>query len=444
MTPSAFAQSGRLVLFCLAAVVASAAPAAGADRVDFTRDVLPILSDKCFPCHGPDVKARKASLRLDTREGAFRRKRDLVIIAPGKPARSEVIRRVTSKDPDELMPPPDSNRKLTPRQVETLRQWIDEGAPWGRHWSFVPLPREVPVPAVTDTGWPKTGLDRFILARLEKEGLKPSPEAPREVWLRRVLLDLTGLPPTPAEVDAFLKDSSADAHARVVDRLLASPRYGEHMAADWLDLARYADTHGYQIDRARSMWAYRDWVIQAFNRNQRFDEFLTWQLAGDILPGATKEQRLATAFNRLHMQNEEGGIVEEEFRVAYVVDRVTTFGTAFLGLTFECSRCHDHKYDPIRQKDFYQLFAFFQNIDESGQTSYFTSATPVPTLFLSTDEQDAKITDLRKAVAAREAELRQNREAAKPRFGEWVAAKKDRPVPGLVAAYSFDEVKDNK
>src|SRR5262245_57215926 len=216
------------------------------------------------------------------------------------------------------------------------------------------------------------------------------------------------------------------------------------MAADWLDVARFADTHGYQHDKAWAVWPYRDWVIRAFNRNQRFDEFLTWQLAGDLLPGATKEQRLATSFNRLHMQNEEGGIVEEEFRVAYVVDRVTTFGTAFLGLTFECSRCHDHKYDPIKQKDFYQLFAFFQNIDESGQTSYFTSATPVPALLLTTDAQDAKIAELRKVVEAKEAQLRQNREAAKPRFGEWVAAKKDRPVPGLVAAYSFDELKDNK
>src|SRR5262245_563637 len=217
------------------------------------------------------------------------------------------------------------------------------------------------------------------------------------------------------------------------------------MAADWLDVARFADTQGYQHDRGWQVWPYRDWVIRAFNRNQPFDEFLTWQLAGDLLLGATKEQRLATAFNRLHMQNEEGGVVEEEFRVAYVVDRVTTMGTAFLGLTFECSRCHDHKFDPIRQKDFYQLFAFFQNIDESGQTSYFTSATPVPTLLLSTDEQDEKIAQLRKAVIGKEAELRQNREAAKQAFEKWLASKrKELTIPGLIASYSFDELKDNK
>ena len=230
-------------------------------------------------------------------------------------------------------------------------------------------------------------------------------------------LDLTGLPPTPSEVDAFVGDPSADAYEKLVDRLLASPRYGERMASDWLDLARYADTHGYQMDRYRAMWPWRDWVIKAFNQNMPYDQFVTWQLAGDLLPNATKEQRLATAFNRLHMQNEEGGVVEEEFRVAYVVDRVTTVGTAFLGLTFECSRCHDHKYDPITQRDFYSLFAFFQNIDESGQTSYFTDAMPAPALLLSDDAQDAKIAGLRKKIAAKEKELaRDPRKARVMRF----------------------------
>jgi mono/diheme cytochrome c family protein len=413
-------------------IVVAAARAAD-PPVDFGREVLPILSDNCFFCHGPDAKARKADLRLDTKDGAFRVRDGESVILPGKSAGSELIRRLTAEDADERMPPPKSNRKLTARQIDTIRRWVDQGAKWGQPWALTPLAK--PDGAAS--------IDSFIRARLDKEGLKPSPEASREMWLRRVTLDLTGLPPTPKEADDFLKDTSADVYAKVVDRVLASDRYGERMASDWLDLARFADTQGYQHDKAWAVWPYRDWVIRAFNRNQRFDEFLTWQLAGDLLPNPTKEQRLATAFNRLHMQNEEGGIVEEEFRVAYVVDRVTTFGTAFLGLTFECSRCHDHKYDPIKQKDFYSLFAFFQNIDESGQTSYFTSATPVPTLLLSTDEQDRRIEELRKVVTEKEQALVAAREAAKRRFGEWKRPK-ELPIPGLVAAYSFDELKDNK
>ena len=404
--------------------------------VDFARDVLPILSDNCFHCHGPDEKARKAKLRLDTKEGAFRVRDGEAVIVPGKAADSELVRRLTSHDADDVMPPPKSNRKLTAKQIETIRAWVDQGANWGTPWALTPLKKPAP-PA------PGNPIDQYVLARLEKDGMKSSPAATREMWLRRVTFDLTGLPPTPAEVDAFLKDASADPYAKVADRLLASDRYGERMAADWLDVARYADTHGYQSDRARPVWPYRDWVIKAFNRNQRFDGFLTWQLAGDLLPGATKEQRLATAFNRLHMQNEEGGVVEEEFRVAYVTDRVNTFATAFLGLTTECARCHDHKFDPLTQKDFYRLFAFFQNIDESGQTSYFTSATPVPALLLSTDEQDQKVNELRKAVDSRLAALQSARESASGRFKDW-----KRPptlgIPGLVAAYSFDELKANQ
>jgi hypothetical protein len=412
-----------------------AVPLRAAD-VDFARDVLPILSDNCFHCHGPDEKARKAKLRLDTKDGAFRVRDGEAVIVPGKSGDSELVRRLQSHDADEVMPPPKSNRKLTAKQIETVKAWVDQGAKWGTPWAFTPLKKPTP-PS------PGNPIDQFIRARLEREGLKPSPEATREMWLRRVTLDLTGLPPTPTEVDGFLRDTSADAYAKAVDRLLASDRYGERMAADWLDVARYADTHGYQSDRARPVWPYRDWVIKAFNRNQRFDEFLTWQLAGDLLPGATKEQRLATAFNRLHMQNEEGGVVEEEFRVAYVVDRVNTFATAFLGLTTECSRCHDHKFDPLTQKDFYRLFAFFQNIDESGQTSYFTSATPVPALLLSTDDQDQKIAELKKAVDTRIAALQVEREAASRKYKTW-----ERPtelkIPGLVAAYSFDELKANQ
>lgn len=415
--------------------------------VDFSRDILPILSDKCFHCHGPDEKARQAGLRLDTKEGAFRQRKGRAIIHPGKSAASELIRRITTTDPDETMPPADANRKLTPRQIELLRQWVDEGATWGKHWAFVP-PVRPPLPTVKQAEWPRNEIDRFILSRLEKEGLKPSAQATGEAWLRRVSLDLTGLPPTLAELDDFEKSAVRDqqvAWENVVDRLLASTRYGERLASEWLDVARYADTHGYQMDRARPVWPYRDWVIQAFNRNMPFDQFIVWQLAGDLLPNPTKEQRLATAFNRLHMQNEEGGIVEEEFRVAYVVDRVNTVGTAFLGMTLECSRCHDHKFDPLTMKDFYHLFAFFQNIDEAGQTSYFTSAMPVPTLLLSSDEQDRQLAELAGKVADRQKALAAARDQARPTYEQWLAKRPSEPaIPGLVAAYAFDELKDNR
>jgi hypothetical protein len=409
-------------------------PSAARADVDFARDVLPILADKCFHCHGPDEKARKAKLRLDTKDGAAK------VITPGKSSKSELFTRVSSTDVAEVMPPPDSNRTLTAKQKETLKAWIDGGAKWGQHWAYTALSGNVQVPGSKYQA--RNPIDQFVFSRVEKDGLKPSPEATKEAWLRRVTFDLTGLPSTLAEIDAFLKDDKPTAYETVVDRLLASPRYGERMATDWLDLARFADTHGYQSDRHRPMWPYRDWVIRAFNKNQPFDQFLTDQLAGDLRPNPTKEQRLATAFNRLHMQNEEGGVVEEEFRVAYVVDRVTTFGTAFLGQTFECSRCHDHKYDPITQKDFYRLFAFFQNIDECGQTTYFTNAMPVPALLLSTDEQDKKIGELWKAVAASEATAKQVRESAREAFARWERPKV-WPVPRPVAAYPFDEWKGN-
>ncbi|MEO2087882.1 MAG: DUF1553 domain-containing protein [Gemmataceae bacterium] len=414
-------------------------PAWARADVDFSRDVLPILADKCFHCHGPDEKGRKAKLRLDTKDGAAK------VLTPGKSGESELFTRVSSTDANEVMPPPDSNRTLTAKQKETLKAWIDGGAKWGQHWAYVPLPKTVSRDP-KGSAWVRNPIDSFILDRLNRENLKPSPEATREAWLRRVTFDLTGLPPTLAEIDAFLKDDKPTAYETVVDRLLASPRYGERMAADWLDLARFADTHGYQSDRHRPMWPYRDWVIRAFNTNQPFDQFLIDQLAGDLRPNPTKEQRLATAFNRLHMQNEEGGVVEEEFRVAYVVDRVTTFGTAFLGQTFECSRCHDHKYDPISQKDFYRLFAFFQNIDECGQTTYFTNAMPVPTLLLSTDEQDTKLAKLRADIAAQEAYGAKLKAESRKGFDEWLAHHRtgNVPAPGADANFSFDDLADAK
>jgi len=441
-----------LTSFLLVAKVPAFA-AAAVDRassrkatVDFSRDVQPILSDNCFKCHGPDEKARKAKLRLDTKEGAFRVNDGKTAIVPGKSAESELFRRIITRDPDDLMPPPESNHKLTVKQIELVRRWIDEGAKWGRHWAFNPIASPSP-PRVKNKHWPVNEIDRFVLARLDEEKLAPSPEADRERLVRRITFDLTGLPPAPAEIDAFLADKSSDAYEKVVDRLLNSPRYGERMAASWLDLARYADTYGYQMDAPRPVWPYRDWVIKAFNENLPFDRFVTWQLAGDLLPDATKEQRLATAFNRLHLQNEEGGVVEEEFRVSYVVDRVDTFGTAFLGLTLECSRCHDHKFDPITMRDFYSLFSFFQNIDEAGQNPYtgFVDYTPVPTLLLSDTATDEKLTKLARQILAKEKQFAALREAARGAFADWVKSKPaERTVPGLAAAFSFDEIETNK
>ena len=338
--------------------------------VDFNFHVKPILSDRCFKCHGPDERARKASLRLDIKDRAFGElPSGHRAIVPGSLRRSALVGRILSTDPKVMMPAPESNLALTDYEKAVLVRWVEQGADWKPHWSLIP-PRKPAVPSVRQTAWPRGDIDRFVLATLESKGLTPSPEAPRETWLRRVTLDLTGLPPTLDEIDEFVADASADAHEKVVDRLLASPAYGEQMAAEWLDVARYADSHGYQDDGMRQMWPWRDWVIAAFNRNLRFDAFITWQLAGDLLPQPTQEQRLATGFNRNHMQTQEGGVVPEEYRTEYVIDRVNTFGRAFLGLSVECARCHDHKYDPITQKEFYRLYSFFNNNNETGQIPY--------------------------------------------------------------------------
>ena len=372
----------------------------GRAAVDYAREVRPILAESCFQCHGQDAATRKGKLRLDTREGQAKPG----VIVAGKPEESELIARILSPHEDEVMPPPEAKRVLTADQKAILQAWVKEGAVFEEHWAFRPLALEAQAkpPAI----------DALVQARLEREGLTLAPEADRERLIRRVTLDLTGLPPTLAEVEAFAADRSPEAFGKVVDRLLASPRFGERMATEWLDVARYADTHGYQMDRPRAMWPYRDWVIAAFNRNLRYDQFLKEQLAGDLLPGATREQRLATAFNRLHAQNEEGGIVDEEYRVSYVNDRVVTFGTAVLGLTLDCARCHDHKFDPVSQRDFYALAAFFQNIDEAGAISYknFSDVMPPPVLKLPTPAQEAKLAELERAVGAAEARLTAVRE----------------------------------
>ncbi len=429
-----------VLLFCFAAANVGAAP------IEFDRDIRPLLSDNCYQCHGPDEKARKAKLRLDQKESAFRVEDGVAVIKPGKSVESELYRRISTTDPDDHMPPPESNHKLTPKQIDLIKQWIDSGATWSGHWAFNPIRSPKP-PTVKNAGGPANEIDRFVLARLERENLSPSPQADRARLIRRITFDLTGLPPSISEIDAFLADKSPNAYENVVDRLLQSPSYGERMAATWLDLARYADTYGYQMDAPRPMWPYRDWVIKAFNENLSFDKFVTWQLAGDLLPNATREQRLATAFDRLHLQNEEGGVVDEEFRVAYVNDRVDTFGTAFLGLTVQCAHCHDHKFDPITMKDFYSLFAMFQNIDESGQNPYsgFVNDMPAPTLLLSDDATDAHLAKLSRQIAQREKDSAALHESARGSFSEWLKSKPSTPpVPGLVAAFSFDEITDKK
>jgi len=325
----------------------------------FNRDIRPILSENCFQCHGPDEHQRKGKLRLDSRESALSKH----AIVPGKVADSLLIERINSKDHDERMPPEKSGKALSEEQKKLLTRWIKEGARYEQHWSLIP-PERVSLPKVMQSAWPRNSIDYFILARLEKEGLSPAHPTDPGTLLRRVSLDLTGLPPTIEELDAFLADSSLLAYEHAVDRLLQSTRFGERMAVHWLDLARYADTNGYNNDEDRSQWMWRDWVINAFNRNMPYDQFIVEQLAGDMLPDATIQQKIATGFNRNHVLTTEGGIIDEEYRVEYVADRVHTTSTVFLGLSMQCARCHDHKFDPITQKEYYSLFAFFNNIAE--------------------------------------------------------------------------------
>lgn len=364
-------------------------PLSGVAAPDFSRDVLPILSDTCFKCHGPDANARKAKLRLDVEAEAKKE-----VIVPGKSAESEMIARIFSTDTDELMPPPESKIKLTAAQKATLKAWVDAGAKWGQHWAYE-VPKPVALPKVQRGDWPRDGLDAFILARLEHEGLQPSKAADRITWLRRVTLDLTGLPPTLAEVDAFLKDQTPKAFETVVDRLLASPRYGERMAWDWLEAARYADSNGYQGDRERTMWPWRDWVVRAFNANQPYNDFTVEQIAGDLLPSATEEQILATGFNRNHMINGEGGRIAEENRVEYVFDQTETVGTVWMGLTFTCCRCHDHKFDPLSQRDYYSMFSFFNQTPVNGGGG---DPAMAPNIQVGTPEQKKEILTLEQKI----------------------------------------------
>ncbi|MFM8802432.1 MAG: DUF1553 domain-containing protein [Planctomycetia bacterium] len=452
------------IVAALAALTASFAacqPAVAAEprqRISFNRDIRPILSDNCFACHGPDSGNRQAGLRLDVADQAMAElDSGARAIVPEQPDASELFARVVSDDPDAVMPPPHAKiGRLTAEQVDLLERWIAQGAAYEPHWAFVPVARpDLPDVEIRETAGPADlpasphPIDRIVRGKLAKRGIVPQPEVDRATLVRRATFDITGLPPTPQEVAAFVADPSSDAYEKLLDRLLASPRYGERMAADWMDVSRYSDSYGFQVDRERAMWPWRDWVISAFNKNLTWDQFTTWQLAGDLLPHATDEQVLATAFNRLHQQECEGGSVEEDYRVNSVNDRVTTFGTAFLGLTLECCRCHDHKFDPLSQKEFYQFFAFFDDVDEAGLDSVSPSAGPTPKLRVVDEKAATALAKAAEAVAEAAADLERCEGETRARVADWIVGKVKPPaclaageaptISGELVRYAFDE-----
>lgn len=406
-----------LTTLCILSSVCERANAV--DRIEFNRDIRPILSDNCFACHGPDEKTRQADLRLDLSDAARKSlPSGKTAVVPGKQGESELIRRIVTVDANAQMPPPDSGKHLTSAQIAILKRWVEQGAEYQAHWSFAPLSRpQVPSVEVALNQQSRNSIDAFILSRLADEKLSPSPEADRLRLLRRISLDLTGVPPTLSEIDEFLADGAPDAFEKVVDRLMASPRYGERMAIDWLDAARYADTHGFNNDTTRYMWRWRDWTIEALNKGIPFDQFVTEQLAGDLLPEPTLDQRIATGFNRNHVINSEGGIIPEEYRVEYVADRVHTTATILMGVSFSCARCHDHKFDPFTQREYYQFFAFFNNLNEQGEAGRVGNAEP--TVKAPTPDQLAKQQAITKAIAAHEQSQRERFEQAAKQIGTW-------------------------
>ncbi len=373
------------------------------DRVDFNREIRPILSDMCYKCHGPDAAERKAGLRLDGHAGATAKlESGSTAIVAGKPEDSHLIARITTSDPDLIMPPAETDRKLTATQVELLTRWIQQGGEYKGHWSFI-RPERLALPAISQENWAANPIDRFVMATLDKAGLRPSPQADRYNLIRRVTLDLTGLPPTPQEVDAFVNDSNPDAYEKLVDRLLASGRYGEQMTRYWLDLVRYGDSHGLHLDNERALWKYREWVIDAFNANKPFDQFTIEQLAGDLLPNPTIDQQIATGFNRCNVSTSEGGSINEEVLVRYAVDRTETMSTIFMGMTLGCAVCHDHKFDPVSQKEFYQLFAFYNASADAAMDG--NALAPPPTIKVPTAEQTAKLSELDQKLTVTREEL---------------------------------------
>ena len=361
------------------------------DNINYSFHVKPILSDKCFACHGPDEATMESGLRFDTKDGAYvalGENKDRYAVIPGDIANSEMIKRIYSEEAHKIMPPEDSNLTLSNYEKEVLKKWIEQGAKWDSHWSFK-VPEKPSIPTVVNQNWTNNEIDFFILERLENEKLKPADRAKKERLIRRVSFDLIGLPPTIKEIENFVKDTSSNAFAKVVDRLLNDKAYGERMALDWMEVSRYADTHGYQDDLERTMWPWRDWVIHAFNENLAYDKFVKWQLAGDQIDNASLEQIVASGFNRNHKITQEGGVIDEEYRVEYVMDRTNTTAKAFMGLTMECARCHDHKYDPISQKEFYGMYSFFNQLNEKGQMDY--GEIPEPYITLDKNTIDAKL-----------------------------------------------------
>lgn len=423
------------------------------DQIDFNYDVKPILSDKCYACHGPDQKKQKAGLRLDTEAGAYAALKDAKsehAIVPEDLSASVAYFRMVSDDPEKKMPPPNSNLKLSAKEIAILARWIEQGAKYKPHWSFI-KPEKPEIPNTSIKNWALSPIDNFVLERLDKEGLKPSPQANKEDLIRRASFDLTGLPPTLQEIDAFVADKSPDAYEKLLDRLLKSPAYGERMASDWMDVSRYADSDGYLDDKHREFSPWRDWVIHTFNRNMPYDKFITWQLAGDLIPNKSKESILATAFNRLNKKSSEAGIVYEEYRVEYNADRVQTVSQGILGLSVQCARCHDHKYDPVSQEDYYKMFGLFNSTNEIGSPSYGPDQTPGPSLLLTNTENEKLLTFIDQQTKDLETEVKNNIGASLPAFNTWLSSKKvtgemvtSTINSGLVAYFPFDKLETDK
>ncbi len=413
-------------------------------KVDFGRKIRPLLAEKCFACHGLDDELRETDLRLDTQDGLYAAVESggFAIVA-GRPDQSLAYERITSKDPEMVMPPPDFEKAVTPAEAELVKQWIAQGAQWKQHWAWV-TPTMPKVPDVRNKAWPKNPIDNFVMARLDAGKLKPSPEADKVVQIRRVTYDLTGLPPTPTEIDAYLADKSPQAYERVVDRLLASPHYGEHMGRYWLDAARYGDTHGLHLDNVRQIWPYRDWVIKSFNQNMPFDQFTIEQLAGDLLPNATEEQRIATGFNRCNVTTSEGGALPEEYHVHYTVDRVATMSTVFMGISMGCVTCHESKFDPFEMKDFYQLYAFFNSLD--GVVMDGNKPLPPPVLKMPNPKHRARLKVVSGELVTLDKQLRDRDAAASNSFAAWTKSRIDQgnpsalPTSGLVGHWPLDKV----
>jgi len=419
------------------------------EAIDFNYHVKPILSDKCFACHGPDAASQEADLRLDLEEFAFaslKSNASHYAIVPGKPGKSEVVSRILSKDKELMMPPPESNLSLSVAEIATLTKWIEQGAKYKPHWSFI-KPETPNIPAISERNWANNEIDHFVASKLKTKNRKPSEKASKENLIRRVSFDLTGLPPSLEEIEEFVANDAPEAYGKLVDRLLSSAAYGERMAADWMDVARYADSDGYLDDKHRDFSPYRDWVVRAFNKNMSYEQFITWQLAGDLIEDPTQESILATAFNRLHKKNSEAGIVFEEYRSEYVADRTSTVGKAIMGLSMECARCHDHKYDPISQKSFYQLSAFFNSTNELGTAVYGPGQVPGPALLLTNVEQDKILNYIDSQIKSKETHLEDLRKVAdkevekQPLKEANLLDKLQKSLSSkLVAAYNFDKM----